>query len=157
MTLTVGFVIRANKSLLLDESFDDLSIELREIVREALAENLKPAMPLPKIPNPVLAIGNGLAFYFSCDITFRPPQEPNPNSVRSKNISKLDPLPFSDPEPAVDDEPRRCQSLRRPLYLGNDFLRDRSRSLLIAREVHRVLGAALGRRTHVGRVTKHFS
>src|SRR3984957_13002932 len=113
-------------------------------------------MPAPEIPNPVPPIADRLAIHFGCDVTFTRSQEPRPDSFRAKNISKLDPLAFSDPEPAVDDEPRRWQSLRRPLHLGDDFLRHRPRSLLIARAVHRVLGAALRRRTHVGRIAKHL-
>src|SRR3954462_8707587 len=45
---------------------------------------------------------------------------------------------------------------RFPLHLGNDLFRDRTRRLFIAREVHGVLGAALGAGTHVGGVTEHF-
>src|ERR1700719_3625788 len=47
------------------------------------------------------------------------------------------------PNPEIPHEPRRWLSLRCPLHLRNDFLRHRSRSLLIARKVHRVFRAAL--------------
>jgi hypothetical protein len=143
LLVAVGFVIRADEFLLLNEFVDDMPIELSEIFRKPLAKNLKPAMPAPKIPNPVTSVTYRLALELGSDATFSPPQEACPNPARTKNNFKLSPLTFSDPEPAVDDEPRRRQSLRRSLHLRDDFLRNRPRSLLIARKVHRVLGAAL--------------
>src|ERR1700685_3113473 len=113
-------------------------------------------MPGPKILDSVPPIVDRLAFHLGRDVARPLPQKPRPDSIRPKNISKLNPLALSGPEPAVDDEPRRCRSLRRALHLGDDFLRDRSRSLLIARKMHRVFRAALRRRTHVRRVTKHL-
>jgi len=143
----VSFVVRADEFLSLDQLVNNLPIEPRKVFREALAENLKPAMPTPEIPHPVPRIvpGRRLALHIRDDVTFGPLQKPCPDSIPPKHRFKLGPLTLSDPEPAVDDEPRRSESLRRPLHLGDDFLRHRSRSLLIARKVHRVLSAALGR------------
>src|SRR6266478_8342536 len=42
------------------------------------------------------------------------------------------------------------------LILGNDLFRYVARRFFVTREVHRVLGAALGRRAHVRRVSEHF-
>src|SRR6202041_1165208 len=100
-------VIRANEFLLLHQFPGNLPLELIEILRITLSENLKTPMPAPEIPNPVPPIADRLAIHFGCDVTFTRSQEPRPDSFRAKNISKLDPLAFSDPEPAVDDEPRR--------------------------------------------------
>src|ERR1700722_15849708 len=158
--MPVGVVIRADEFLLFHQFVDNLPVELRETFRKSLAENFKTAMPAPEIQNPVprsaSCLGLCLAFHFSSDVTFRLPQKPCPDSVPPEYRLKLSPFTFSDPEPAVDDEPRRCQSFRCALYFGDDFLRHRSRSLLIARKVHGIFRAALGRRTHVGRVAKHF-
>jgi hypothetical protein len=100
-------------------------------------------MPFPEIPHPVSPIVDRLAFHFGPEVTLSLPQKPRPDSVSPKNIYKLNSLRIPDPEPAVDDEPLRWLSLRRALHLGDDFLRDGTRSLLIAGKVHRVLGAAL--------------
>ena len=109
--------------MFLNEFLDDLPIELHEVLRKLLAEDFETAMPNPKIPNSVSPINNGLAIHFRSDVTFSSPQKPSPNSIQPENNSKLNPLTFSDPEPAVDNEPRRRQSFRRPLYLRDDFLR----------------------------------
>jgi len=141
--IPVGFVIRANEFLFINQSVNHSPIELREIFRVTFAENFKSTMPTPEIPHPVPPIANRLIFHFGRDVSFSLPQKPRPDSVPAKNNFKLGPLTFSDPEPAVDDEPRRCQSFRRALHLGDDFLRDRTRSLLIARKVHGIFRAAL--------------
>ena len=158
--MPVGVVIRADEFLLFHQFVDNLPVELRETFRKSLAENFKTAMPAPEIQNPVprsaSCLGLCLAFHFSSDVTFRLPQKPCPDSVPPEYRLKLSPFTFSDPEPAVDDEPRRWESLRRSLHLGDDFLRDGSRSLLIARKMHRVFGPPLGRRTHVRGITKHL-
>ena len=114
----------------------NLPVELIEIFRKPFAENLEAAMPTPEIPNPESSIANRLARHFGNDVTSGSPQELRPGSILPKDNLKLRPLSFSDPEPAVDHEPRRWQSLRRPLHLRDDLLRDRTRSLFIAREVH---------------------
>src|SRR5208337_4251235 len=110
-------------------------------------------MPLPEIPHSIPPIAPSLrqrlVLHVRSDETFSPPQKPRPDAIRPKHSFKLGPLPCPDPEPAVDDEPRRWESFRRSLHLRDDFLRDRSRSLLIARKVHRIFRAALRRRTHV--------
>jgi hypothetical protein len=111
-------------------------IELSEIFRKPLSENLEPAMSAPKIPNLVTSVTYRLALELGSDVTFSRPQESWPNPAQPKNNFKLSPLTFSDPEPAVDDEPRRRQSLRRPLNFRDDFFRHRPRSLLIARKMH---------------------
>src|SRR5204862_591271 len=115
---------------------DNLPIELGETFCKPLAEHLKHAMPTPEVPHPVLPVGPRLALHFRRDETFSLPQKARPETIWPEHPFKLDSLAFSDPEPAVEDEPRRWQSLRRALHLGDDFLRDRSRSLLIARKVH---------------------
>jgi hypothetical protein len=124
---------------------DNLSIEPHEIFRKSFAKPLKPAMPTPEVPHSIPPIAARLAFHFCRDVALSLPQKPGPDSLSPKNIYKLNPLTFSDPEPAVDNEPQRSESLGRSLHLGDDFLRHRPRSLLIARKVHRVLGAALRR------------
>src|ERR1700722_18873746 len=154
--IPVGLVIRANEFLLLHQFIDNLPIKLRETLREALTENFKPAMPTPEIPHPVPPIVHRFAFQTGSDVTLSLPQKPCPDSVCPEHCFKFSPPNFSDPEPAVDDEPRRCQSLRRALHLRDDFLRDQSRRLLIARKAHRVFPPPLGRRTHVRGVTKHL-
>src|ERR1700722_19903918 len=145
LLVTVSFVIRANEFLFLNQFVDNLPIELRETFREPPAEYFKPAMPSPEIPHPVPPIANRLKLHCGRDVTFSLPQKPCPDSILPEHCFKLDPLTFPDPEPAVDDEPRRWQSFRRALHLRDDFLRDRSRSLLIARKVHRVFRATLRR------------
>jgi len=60
-------------------------------------------MAIPEIQNPVPALANQLALHFGSNVTWGPP----PDSIRPKNHSKLNPFTFSDPEPAVDNEPRR--------------------------------------------------
>jgi hypothetical protein len=101
-------------------------------------------MPPPEVPHPIPAIASRFALNLGSDETFRSPEKPGPDSIGDKNNFELGPLTFSNPELAVDDEPLRSESLRRPLHLGDDFLRHRPGSLLIAGKVHRVLGAALG-------------
>jgi hypothetical protein len=122
------FVIGANEFLFFHQFVDNLPVELRETFRKPLAENFETAMPAPEIQNPVLPIAfssrQRLALHFGSDVTVRLPQKPCPDSIPPKNNCKLGPLTFSDPEPAVDDEPRRCQSFRRALHFGDDFLRD---------------------------------
>ena len=147
--MPASFVIRANEFLFFHQFVDNLPIELRETFRKPFAENFKTAMPAPEIqnsvPRSVSSLRWRLAFRFGSDVICRLPQKPCPDSVPPKYRLKLSPLTFSDPEPAVDDEPQRCQSFRCALHLRDDFLRHRSRSLLIARKVHRVFGAALRR------------
>jgi hypothetical protein len=162
LTSIVGlFVICAEEFLLLDERVYNLPIELSKIFREALAKNFEPAMPTPEILHPVPAvfassIVDRFASHLGPDVIHSLPQKPRPNSISSKNIYKLNSLRIPDPEPAVDDEPLRWLSLRRALHLRDDFLRNGTRSLLIAGKVHRILGPALCRRAHVGRVTEHL-
>jgi hypothetical protein len=103
----VSFVIRANEFFFVHQLCGNLPLELIEIFRKPLAENLKTAMPDPEILNPVSPIANRLALDDRRDVAFTLPQKPGPDSIRPKNNSKLNPLTFSDPEPAVDDEPRR--------------------------------------------------
>ena len=145
--MPTSFVIRTNEFLFFDQFVDNLPVELCETLREPLAENFKTAMPVPEIQNSVRrsvsSLRRRLAFRFGSDVICRLPQKPCPDSVSPKDRLKLSPLTFSDPEPAVDDEPRRCQSFRCALHLGDDFLRHRSRSLLIARKVHGIFRAAL--------------
>jgi hypothetical protein len=132
----ISFVKGPNKFLLLDQFFDDLAVEFCEVFRIALAENLEPAVPTPEIPHPIPPIAFGLAPHFRHDVALGLPQKPRPDSLSPKHIYKLNPLTFANPEPAVDDEPRRWDSLRGALHFGDDFLRDGPRSLLIARKVH---------------------
>jgi hypothetical protein len=102
-------------------------------------------MPLPEIPHPVPLIAyRAFRLHFRRDVTLSLPQKPRPDSLDPKHIFKLGPFSRGDPEPAVDDEPLRSESLRCSLHLRDDFLRDGSRSLLIAGKVHRVFRAALG-------------
>jgi len=82
-------------------------LELIEIFRKPLAENLKTAMPTPEIPDSVPPIAYRLAIHFGNDVAFTSPQKPCPEPIRPKNNPKLDPFTFPNPEPAVDDEPRR--------------------------------------------------
>jgi hypothetical protein len=105
--VTVSFVIRANELFFLYQFPGNLPVELTEIFRKPLAENLKAAMSTPKIQNSESAIANRLALHVGSDVTLSPPQKLSPNSIRPKNNFKLSPLTFPDPEPAVDDEPRR--------------------------------------------------
>src|SRR5450432_941814 len=79
--IPVGLVIRANEFLLLHQFADNLPIELRETFREALTENLKPAMPSPEIPHPVPPIAYRLAFHVSRDVTLSLPQKACPDSM----------------------------------------------------------------------------
>jgi hypothetical protein len=49
----LSLVVRAEKFLSFDQFLDYLPIKLREALREAFAENLKPAMPAPEVSHPV--------------------------------------------------------------------------------------------------------
>jgi hypothetical protein len=98
-------------------------------------------MPSPEIFHAIPAvfacsIVDRLAFHFRPEVTNRLAQKPRPNSVSLKNIYKFNSLGIPDPEPAVDDEPLRSESFGRALHLGDDFLRNGTRSLLIASKVH---------------------
>jgi hypothetical protein len=64
-------------------------------------------MPAPEIPHSIPAILDRFAIDFGCDVALSPPQKTRPNPIRANHLFKLNPLTFPDPEPAVDDEPRR--------------------------------------------------
>src|SRR5579863_3673519 len=66
----LSLVVRADEFLFFDQFVDYLPIKLAETFREALAENFKPAMPIPEIPHPILAIADRLAIHFGCDVAF---------------------------------------------------------------------------------------
>jgi hypothetical protein len=133
---SLSLVIRANEFLLLDQFFHNLLVEPRESLRISLAKSFKLAMPTPEIPHSIPPIALGLTLHFRCDVASSLLQKPGPDSLSPKNVYKLNSLTLANPEPAVDDEPRRCDSLRRPLHFRDDFLCDGTRSLLIARKVH---------------------
>jgi hypothetical protein len=120
-------------------------------------EDFEIPMPTPEIPNPVLRALRGFAQQLGLQITVSATQYPRPDTVLTEGCFKICPPAVRNPKSPIDHELRGVQSLRRTLHLGDDFLRDGSRSLLIARKVHRVLRPALRARTHVGRITKHFS
>ncbi len=124
------------------------------------AKDFKLAMPAPEIPHSIplnaLSLARQFALDFGVAIALGLSQKSRPNALSSENTYKLNSLTLSDPEPAVDDEPRRHQSFGGALHLRDDFLRDRPWSFFIARKVHRVFRAPLRRRTHVRRVAKHF-
>src|SRR5436305_1294072 len=52
--------------------------------------------------------------------------------------------------------PPKSLPSRPTLVLSDNLLGNMARCFFIAREVHRVFGAALGRRAHVGRVSEHL-
>jgi len=131
---SVSLVIGANEFLLLDQVCHNFPIESRAIFRIWLAKPFKLAMPTAEVAHPIAP--NALALQSGLDAAWGLPQKPPPDSLSPKNVGQLNSLPCSNPEPSVDDEPRRRDSLGCPLHLGDDFLRHRSRSLLIARKVH---------------------
>jgi hypothetical protein len=69
LLVVVSLVIRADEFLLLNEFVDNMPIKLSEIFRKPLAENFKPAVPTPEIPDPVPALANRLTLHFGSDIT----------------------------------------------------------------------------------------
>src|SRR5579859_6850018 len=101
-------------------------------------------MPTPEIPHSVLSRFRRLAPRFRTQIPFGLTQQHRPTAANSERRLKLNPLAIRNPKSPINYEPRGVESLRRALHLGDDFLRDRSRSLLITRKVHRVFRAALG-------------
>jgi hypothetical protein len=65
----MGFVVRTNEFLPLNEFVDNLPIELLKIFQKPLAKDFKTAMPAPQIPNPVPPIARRLALHFGSDVT----------------------------------------------------------------------------------------
>jgi len=118
-------------------------LKLLELFLKPSSENFEVPMPAPKIFNPVLRRFSRFAPTLGGEISIGPAKQPRPSSTDSENSFELFPPAIRNPESSINHEPRGVQSLRRALHLRDDFLRDGSRGLLIARKVHRVFRAAL--------------
>ncbi len=124
--------------------------KLLELYVKPVSKTLKAPMPRPTIFHPILPSLGILTPYLGEKISFRLIQQSCPRSACTEGDFKLCPPAIRNPKPAIYyklliREPRGVQSFRRALHLGNDFLRDRARSLLIARKMHRVFRAPLRR------------
>src|SRR5580704_17986204 len=91
--IPVGFVVRANEFLFLYQFVDRLPLELCETFREALAKNLKAAMPFPEIPHPIPPLARRAAFHNRRHVPFGLAQKPRPDSIPPNHRLKLSPLP----------------------------------------------------------------
>ncbi len=105
------------------------------------------AMRPPEIANAVPPFRRGLAPYLPPRKTFGSAEKISPDSRLAKHRFQVRLPAIRRPESAIGDEPQRVLSPRRcfALRLGDDLFRHVTRGFFIAREMHRVLGASLGR------------
>jgi hypothetical protein len=116
------------------------------LCHKPLSEHLELAMRLPEIANSIPPFRRGLAPYFRPRVSFRPTQKLPPNPAWPENRFQVRLPAIRRPESTISDEPQGVLSPRRrfPLRLGDDLIGHVPRSFLIARKMHRVLGATLG-------------
>jgi hypothetical protein len=109
-------------------------------------EHFKLAMRPPEIANPIPPLRRGLASYFRPRIPFGAAKKLTPYSCAAEHYFQIRLPAIRRPESAIGDEPQRVLSPGRclALRLGDNLIRHMTRSFLIPRKVHRVLGAALG-------------
>src|SRR5260370_31944249 len=101
----------------------------------------------PKVADPVPPFRRGLAPRFRPRMTFGPAEKFAPDSSLAENLFQVRLPSVHRPESAIGDEPQPVLSPRRrfPLRLGDNLFRHVTRSFLIPRKMHRVLGLSLGR------------
>ena len=120
-----------------------------ELRLEPVSETLKAPMPSPTVFHSILPRLGNFAPYFGEQIPFSPEQQSCPQPAHTESGFELCPPAIRNPESSIhyklliclligllNYEPRGVQSFRRALHLGDDFLRDGTRSLLIAGKVH---------------------
>jgi len=112
---------------------------------DPVPKTLEVPMPRPTIFHSILPRLGDFAPYFGEQIPISPEQQACPPTAHTESGFKLCPPAVRNPKSSIHykllirllmSEPRGVQSLRRPLHLGDDFLRDGTRSLLITRKVH---------------------
>ena len=100
-----------------------------ELRMEPVPKTLKVPMPRPTIFHPILPRFGDLTPHFREQIAVGVEQQLCPRSARTESCLKLCPPAVRNPKSSIHyefliSEPRGVQSLRSPLHLGDDFLRD---------------------------------
>ena len=146
MPIVTLLVVGAEKLFFLNQPLGAKpTFKLFKLRLDPVPKPLKVPMPRPTIFHSILPCLGDLTPYFGEQIPLSPEQQPCPRSARTESGFELCPPAVRNPESSLYykllirlliSEPRGVQSLRRPLHLRDDFLRDGSRSLLIAGKVH---------------------
>src|SRR5581483_1363794 len=116
-------------------------------------------MRVPEILNPVFSFFARFTSPTRLEKSITSPENRLPNPCWAEHNFKICFALFTDPRPAVDNEPLptpRSLRCRPALYPSDDLFRHRARGFFVSREVHRIRRSTLGRRPHVRGVSEHL-